>query len=169
MGRSGFLGIFQGPTKIGQRTPAESVANLREEVGLLFLHVVTHVLDQDGDLRVEAFGSGVEVDQFRQHPLDDVVLLKTFEGYVLDAWHSGPSNWIEHLLFDRGMDRQLLDDPIDDLTLLDMRVVACLFESFEQLLNCFVVCAEESDCIHGGRSTQKFAAQTPATVSAWEQ
>ena len=52
------------------------------------------------------------------------------------------------------MDRQFLDDPIDDLSLFNVGVVAGLLEALEQLLHGLVVFREKSDCIHGELLTQ---------------
>ena len=47
----------------------------------------------------------------------------------------GPGDRVEELLLDRGVHRELLDDPVDDLALLDVGPVAGLLESLEQLLD----------------------------------
>ena len=99
---------------------AELVAHLREELALLFLDVVTHVLDEHGDLGVEALVRGVHVVELGQQPLDDVVLLEALEGDVLGVGNRRPGDRVEDLLLDRGVHRELLDDPVDDLALLDV-------------------------------------------------
>ena len=68
---------------------------------------------------VETFVLGVHVLELGEHPLDDVVLLQALQRVVLDGRHGRPGHRIEQLLLDRGVDRKLLDDAVDDLPLLD--------------------------------------------------
>ncbi len=145
---SRLLGLGQSLTQIGERGAAQLVADLREELTLFFLDVVAHVLHQHGDLGVEALVLRIEVGQFRQEPLDDVMLLEALQGDVLGGRDRLTRDRVEHLLLDRGVDRQLLDDPIDDLTLLDVCPITGLLESLEQLLDGLVVRSKKGDCIH---------------------
>ena len=77
-----------------------------------------------------------------------MVLLEALERDVLGVGHRRAGDRVEHLLLDRGMDRELLDDPVDDLALLDVGAVAGLLEALEQLLDGLVVGAEKGDGIH---------------------
>ena len=148
MGRRRLLRVRQGLAEIGERGPTQLTAHLREEVAFLLLDVVADVLHEHRDLGVEALVRGIEVDELGQHPLDDVVLFEALECDVLGAGHRRPSDRIEHQLLDRGVDRQLLDDPIDDLSLLDMGAIARFLEALEQLLDGLVVVTEKGECIH---------------------
>ena len=121
MGRRRLLRFSQGIAEIGKRRPAQLTAHFREELGLLLLDVVTYVLDEHGDLGIEALVAGIEVGKLGQHPLDDVVLLQALQGDLLRAGHRCPSSRIEHLLLHGCVDRQLLDDAVEDLTLFDIR------------------------------------------------
>ena len=58
MGRSGLLRVDHRVAEVGERGAAELVAHLREEVALFLLDVVAHVLDEHGDLGVEALVRG---------------------------------------------------------------------------------------------------------------
>ena len=73
------------------------------------------------------------------------------------------SDRVEHLLLDRGMHREFLDDAVDDLALLDVRPITGRFEALEQLFDGLVVGAEKSDCIHGPGSYPRHPA--PQTCS----
>ena len=75
-GRHGVAEVVEG-------VAAELVADLGEELVFLLLDVVADVLDQDGDLGVEALVLRVHVVELGEHPLDDVVLLEALEGDVL--------------------------------------------------------------------------------------
>ena len=90
-----------------------------------------------------------------QHPLDDVVLLEALEGDVLDCGDGGPGDGVEELLLDGGVDRQLLDDAVDDLALLDEGPVAGVLELLEQLLDRAVVVLEHRDGVHGARVPER--------------
>ena len=141
--RRRLLGVGQRLAEVGQRGPAELGTDLGEELVLLLLDVVAHVLHQDRDLGIEALVLRVEIDQLREQPLHDVMLLEALEGDVLGARDGLTRDRVEHLLFDRGVNRELLDDPIDDLPLLDVGPITGLLEALEQLLDGLVVVAKK--------------------------
>ena len=149
------LALAMASPRSAERVAAELVAHLREVLLLLFLHVVAHVLDEDGDLGVEALVLGIHRVELGQHPLHDVVLLEALEGDVLGLGHGGPGDRVEELLLDGGVDGQLLDDPIDHRSLLGEGVVARLLEALEQRLDRLVVVLEEGDGVHARRATRR--------------
>ena len=153
MRRCRLLGLRHRFTEICKRRPAECVADLREELGFFFLHVVPHVLHQHGDLGVEALVAGVHPVELGEQPLHDVVLLEALESDVLSPGHGGPRNRVEQLLLDRGMNREFLDDAVDDLALLDESTITGFLESAEELLDAVVVVLEKGDRIHVGWAT----------------
>ena len=76
------------------------------------------------------------------------MLFEALKSYVLRVGHSRSSNRVEHLLLDCGVDRQLLDDPVDDLTLFDMGAITRLLELLEELLDSSMIGAQEGDGVH---------------------
>nr|WP_254126997.1 hypothetical protein [Aquihabitans sp. G128] len=146
--RRRLLGVDHGIAELGQGLAPELLADLREVLLLLFLHVVAHVLDEDGDLGVEALVVGVEVVDLREHPLDDVVLLEALEHDVLGLRHGGAGDGVEEHLLDGCVLRQLLADPVGDLALVGVGAVTSLLEALEELLHGPVVVLEQGDGIH---------------------
>jgi len=126
-------------TQLVQCGAIEPLAHFREEIVLLFLDVMAHVLDQHGDLGVKTLSLRWHRFEIGEHPLDDVMLLEALEGHVLGAGHDRPRHWIEALLLDGGVHRKLLDEAIHDLSLLDVSSISRLLETFEQLLDRLVV------------------------------
>ncbi len=95
--------------------------------------------------------SGVHVDELRQQPLDDVVLLEALEGDVLGVRNGRSGDRVEDLLLDGRVHRELLDDPVDDLALLHVRSLTGLLEPLEQLLDGAMVIFEKGDGVHKTR------------------
>jgi len=148
MGWRGFLRREHRITEVSEGVPAERVTHLREELLFLLLHVVAHVLDQHGHLGVEALLVRIHGIELGQQPLDDVVLLEALEDDVVRIGNGRPGHRVEKLLLYRGVLRQLFDDAIDQIALLDVGTIARLLETPEKALRGLVVIFEHPDCIH---------------------
>ena len=115
------------------------VTQVGEEVALLFLHVMTDVLDHHRDLRVEALVARVEVLELPEQPLHHVVLLERLEHHVVRVLDVLARPRVEHLLLDRRVLRELGDHLVDELALLLRRAVTRPLEPLEQLVDLAVV------------------------------
>ena len=146
--RRHFLGGHERLAELGECFAAEFAAHRREELAFFLLDVVANVLDEHRGLGVEALVGGVHVGELGKHPLDHVVLLKTLERHLLGAGNRRSRNRVEHLLLDGCVNRELFDDPIDDLALLDVRPISCLLEAFEESLDDLVVITQHCDGVH---------------------
>ena len=152
--RCGLLRLVHCVAQIAQRVPTQLVAHHGEELRLLLLDVVTNVLDQDGDLRVEALGFCGHLLELGEDPLHNVMLLETLESDILGLRDRRTGYRVEEHLFDRGMHRELFDDSIDDCSLFDIRSIAGLLELFEESFDGLVVVFEQADRIHSKLITQ---------------
>ena len=71
-----------------------------------------------------------------------------FEGDGLGAGNGRSGARVEDLLLDRRVHRELLDDPVDDLSPLHVSSLTGLLEPLEQLLHGVMVGFEKGDRIH---------------------
>ena len=146
--RRHLLGGRERLAELSECFAAEFAAHRREELAFFLLDVVANVLDEHRGLGVEALVGGVHVGELGKHPLDHVVLLKTLERHLLGTGNRRSRNRVEHLLLDGCVNRELFDDPIDDLAFLDVRPVSCLLEAFEESLDDLVVITQHCDGVH---------------------
>lgn len=108
-------GVAKLRAELEEALPTDLSANLREELVLLFLHVMADVLHHHGDLGVELLVGGVEIFELVQQPLHHMVLLKRFEHIGLRVVNLRSHRGIEDELLDLGMARELLDRVADGL------------------------------------------------------
>ena len=148
VGRRRPLRCVEGPGQLLELLALHGLAQLREEVTLLLFHVVADVLDQHRHLGREALVGGVHAVEFGKHPLHDVVLLEGLEDLVGGVGHRLAGRRVEHLLLDGGVDRQLLDDLLDEILLGLVGVRARLLELLEQRLDGLVVVPEQRYGVH---------------------
>jgi hypothetical protein len=87
------------------------------------------------------------------------MFLEALECHFFDRRHGRPGHRVEGLLLDRGVDRELLDDAVDDPAPLDERSWPRVLESLEQLLYRPVVVSQHRDGVHGGACTRQSCTQ----------
>ena len=141
-------------------------AHDRKEFALLLFDVMSYVLDENGDLGIEALMTGVHVGELRQQPLHDVVLFEAFEGNGLGVGNYLAGERVEDLLLDRCMHRKFFDDPVDDLALLYVCSRPGLLEPLEQLLDGVVVIFEKGDCVHDKELPARETSQTTGAAGS---
>ncbi len=93
------LGLLHLTTQFDQCLAAHFGANLGEELTLLFAHMVSHILGEDGHLGWESLVRRIHIHQFREEPFDDVVLFKGFEHVTFRIWYRTADGRIKDLLF----------------------------------------------------------------------
>ena len=106
-----------------------------------------HALDQHHALRLEALVVLVELLDFREHPLGDMVLLERFQHLVVGLFQlvllgGFADGRVEELLLDGGVDGKLADELVGD------RLARVLLEAGEQLLDALVIFLQESKRVH---------------------
>src|SRR3954452_15223964 len=158
--RHDLLRGFECIAELGKLLATEGGTDLREELVLLFLDVVAHVLDEHADLRIEPFVGRCHVLELGEHPLHDVVFFQRLENGVLCVLDRFADGRIEHLLLDRRVDGELLNDLRDQLGLRLAGPWTCFLELLEKLLDLAVVLAQQRDRIHAGRLAEVDRSQT---------
>jgi hypothetical protein len=141
-GGSGLAGLGHG---LGHHLEGLAVCVLLDEgeqVTLLLLDVVAHVLHQHGHLGVEPLRLGVHPVDLGEDPLGHVVLLEGLEDVGLDLVVERPADRVQHLLLDGRVDRELLHDALDQLGLGLVGPVPRILELLEQILDGLVVVDE---------------------------
>ena len=130
----------------------------RKQLPFFLADVLADQPGKDGDLWLEPLVVYVEVLELGEHPFYDVMFLQGFQNGTGLFGYQFPHGWIEVLLLDGGVHRQLRDDRIDQLPSLNVRSRRGLLELLEQLLDGPVVSPQQRDRIH-------HAVITPSAVS----
>src|SRR5436190_22451580 len=139
MRRSATLRVAKLGSELHEPAALDARPHLREQLLLLFLHVVADTLDQHGRLGVKALGGRSESLQLAEQPLHHVVLFQRLEHGRFLFGNLTPDRGIEHHLLDRGMPRERLDHRGDERALGLVGILAGLLEALEQLLDLAVI------------------------------
>ena len=136
LGWDGLRGAFFLASTISApiscRLAAEALADLREPVLLLLVHVVPDVLDEHGGLGVEPLVVGLHRGELDDQHVGDVVLLVGLQDVVLEVRQQLADARVHHLVLDVGVHGEQLDDLVDELALGGVRVLAGLLEVAER-------------------------------------
>jgi hypothetical protein len=147
-GRGHQLRLFHLLAQISQVLLAQRGLDPGEEVLLLLLDVVAHVLDQDVDLGPEPLVGRLHPLQLGADPLDDVVLLERLQHLPGAVGRRLPGRRVEEGFFDGSVHGERGNHGIDQLGLRHVGPRTRLFELAEEGLDLAMIIHEQVDGIH---------------------
>src|SRR6266849_2043390 len=141
-------GLLHEDAEVLQLVLGVDLPHLGEQLVLLLLDMVLHLLPQHLDLRVELRVVGLHLEQVGDDPLHREVLLHRFLEQLLRARVLGGR--VEVLLLDRRVDGERVGELVEHTFLLVG--AGGLLDFLEQLPRFLVLLLEQIDRVHGGSS-----------------